>query len=108
MCLLREPVWPFHCAPWRSHCFAFMQLPRWAGVIAAGISVALGAGLAEVVFRRLPRAATRGGPTAGTGEKSRGWGEDRRRDDSGGGRGVCITVKADQRLTLSTLALRSF
>jgi hypothetical protein len=39
--------------------FAFMQLPGWAGVIAAGISVALGAGIAEVVFRRLADAETR-------------------------------------------------
>jgi hypothetical protein len=38
--------------------FAFMELPGWAGVIAAGISVALGAGAAEVVFRRLADAET--------------------------------------------------
>jgi hypothetical protein len=38
--------------------FAFIERPGWAGVIAAGISVALGGGVAEIVFRRVADAET--------------------------------------------------
>jgi len=38
---------------------AFMEFPGWAGVIAAGISVALGGGIAEAVFRSVADAETR-------------------------------------------------
>jgi hypothetical protein len=39
--------------------FAFMELPGWAGVIAAASSVALGGSIAEIVFRRVADAETR-------------------------------------------------
>jgi len=39
--------------------FAFMKLPGWTGLIAAGISLALGGGIAEIAFRRVADADTR-------------------------------------------------
>jgi hypothetical protein len=38
--------------------FAFMALPGWTGLIAAGVAIAIGWGMAEAVFRRVANAET--------------------------------------------------